>query len=405
VSFEATKNDGSSGTMDVTELAKWSIEKALDGVEIFKGELIVDNDAAPGKVKVTANYDGISSAATTITVFALSKEALANSGSIKEKFGITTEGTSGAVTETFTALHEFIKAGGLTNDKTKDMIVLGDWIDLEAGLEVSPYGVVEQFKVDAANNQLNEEARGEISLQYNDKPLLLRLIVVGINSFRDGGGNIQYQSPENNGIDHVVFQFKNIPGIHIMNQGLENISGGIGYNTGGYAASEMRKYLVPVIEENIELEGSGNFLTGLVNAGVPKDVLWGPTRYVSTVGFQNIATDVTTINDLLWLPTQFEMTGASQTAVNESLTAMLAENDTNQVQLKYYTGGADPASKRTKSNKSGANASYWLGSTGTLKNTGAPYIAGFAMVSNVGAASRAPTYLTDYGVVPAFCVR
>jgi hypothetical protein len=324
-------------------------------------------------------------------------------GSIKEKFAITTEGTAGAVTETFTALHEFIKAGGLTNDKTKDMIELGDWIDLEGGLTVSYYGVDKKFLEDPSSNPLTDENRGEISLDYSTDPdkLVLRLIVAGINSFRDGGGNSQYQSPENNGIDHVVFQFKNVPGIHIMNQGPENKPGEAvsSNNTGGYAASEMRKYLVPVIEENIELEGSGNFLTGLVNAGVPKDVLWGPTRYLSTVGANNTADNVTTINDLLWLPTRFEMTGASQPAIPTKVTAMLAENDTNQVQLKYYTEGTDPASKRTKSKLYGSNDIYWLSSASHFNSVG-----GFAVIGAGGNAVVINVSTTTNGVVPAFCV-
>jgi hypothetical protein len=320
--------------------------------------------------------------------------------SIKEKFGIQLDGTAG-VTAAFHELSAFIKKGGL--GVNYNVIRLGDYIDLEGGLTVDRYGVEKKFAQDAGSNPLYEEDRGKFSLQYNGNPLLLRLIVVGINSFRDGGGNSQYQPvAENNGVDHVVFQFQNIPGMHIMNQGTENIASGIGYNTGGYAASEMRKYLVPVyMEDDKQVEGSGNFLTGLVNAGVPKDVLWGPTRYVSTVGYQNKETDVTTINDLLWLPTRFEMTGESQPAVNESLTAMFAENGANQVQLKYYTEGADPASKRTKSKLDGSNAIYWLGSASTSKPS--PTI-GFAAVSDTGNAAIVGAH-NPSGVVPAFCVR
>jgi hypothetical protein len=235
--------------------------------------------------------------------------------------------------------------------------------------------------------------RGEISLQYNTvESQFLRLIVVGINSFRSGG---TYNKTENNGVDHVVFQFQNIPGIHIMNQG-ETTSDG--YSTGGYAASEMRKYLVPVIEENIEVEGSGNFLAGLVNAGVPKDVLWGPTRYLSTKGFENTADNVTTINDLLWLPTRFEMTGASATATDSpKATAMLAEDDTNQVRLEYYTAGTEAAAKRVKSGLSNLSE-YWLSSASTAKqNIG--FVQVYAeKIYDVGSYLR-------LGVVPAFCVR
>jgi hypothetical protein len=386
--------------MDVTNLAKWSIEEAPEGVSIANsGKLTVAGDAAPGKVKITANYDGISSAAATITVFALSKEALANSGSIKEKFGITTAETPAAVKETFTALYEFIKAGGLTNENTNGMIELGDWIDLEDGLKVDPYGVDQKYEVDTTdNNKLNVEDMGEISLNYNagDTNQLLRLIVVGINSFHSDG---TYNKTENDDVDHVVFQFKNIPGMHIMNQGPENISSGDGYNTGGYAASEMRKYLVPVyMEDDEQVEGSGNFLTGLVNAGVPKDVLWGPTRYVATVGRNNTEDNVTTINDLLWLPTRFEMTGSSQPANSTySMTEMLAENNTNQVRLEYYPKSAGADSKRVKLGLSGIT-DYWLSSTNTSNSN-----IGFAEVWDDGSVEFTVSS-SVWGVVPAFCV-
>jgi hypothetical protein len=95
---------------------------------------------------------------------------------------------------------------------------------------------------------------------------------------------------------------------------------------------------VPVDRGSDPVEGSGNFLAGLVNAGVPVDVLWGPIRYVSTVGHGNTATDFAELNGLLWLPTQFEMIGASQQTNPEieGTEPMLAENETNQARLEYY---------------------------------------------------------------------
>jgi hypothetical protein len=50
------------------------------------------------------------------------------SQSIKAKFGVTA---------TFTKLHEFIQADGLTSQP--DLIQLGDWINLEGGREVATY--------------------------------------------------------------------------------------------------------------------------------------------------------------------------------------------------------------------------------------------------------------------------
>jgi hypothetical protein len=98
---------------------------------------------------------------------------------------------------------------------------LGDYIVLEGGLEVNPYG-----------SAANDENNGKISLNDgNDTDKAMRkLIVVGINSFRSGGGNNLYAKTENNDVDHVVFQFQNIPGIHWMNKGNGTTTGD---NTGG----------------------------------------------------------------------------------------------------------------------------------------------------------------------------
>jgi hypothetical protein len=368
-----------------------------EGTNITSGKLTAATDETAVKLTVKATYNG-ESATAAVKVVATPHNP-SETGSIKEKFSITT-GTTDAVTETFNLLHEFIKGGGLTNDKTNNLIALGDWIDLEGGLEVSPYGVYEKFLNDnAGGNSLDDENRGKISLQYNagDTTQLLRLIVVGINSFRSDG---TYKKTENDGVDHLVFQFKNIPGIHIMNQGQENNSTNPSNNTGGYAASEMRKYLAPVIEDEVEVEGSGNFLAGLVNAGVPKDVLWGPTRYVSTVGYNNTVDDVTTINDLLWLPTRFEMTGSSQAAISPSgVTEMLAENDTNQVRLKYYTEGDNNGRKKSK--QDGSFLAYWLSSAAPFNNS----LRGFAIINTSGTAPVNSASTTRNGVVPAFCVR
>jgi hypothetical protein len=92
---------------------------------------------------------------------------------------------------------------------------------------------------------------------------LLRLIVVGINSFHSKD---KYTVTANNGVPHLVFQFQNIPVSRRMNMSDSN--------GGGYAASEMRKYLIPVDGDTDA--NSGAFLTGLLDAGVPKAVMWAP---------------------------------------------------------------------------------------------------------------------------------
>jgi hypothetical protein len=298
-------------------------------------------------------------------VFAISKnEDVKNSKSIKEKLGITTEdGTIPAVTDTFNALHEFIKAGGLTNENTKEMIKPGDYIDLEGGLTVAAY----------------PDADGGGDFTYPGTSTNTRLIVVGINSFKtDTTVNENYVYPkaseEDDPPSHVVFQFQNIPVEHRMNA---EDSTGASTNAGGYPASEMRKYLTPVDQ----VDGSGNFLAGLEKAGVPVEVLWGPSRVMSTKG------GTKTINDLLWLPTEREMYGSKTHSFND-------ETKQNQPRLAYY--GDD--SFREKVDKTETNKTYCLASVVNLGGT-----------SFCGVASNGKIMLVSasflYGCAPAFCVQ
>jgi hypothetical protein len=113
--------------------------------------------------------------------------------SIKVKFGIKAEGKMG-VASTFNMLSYYIKGGGLSLDS--NVIHLGDWIDLEGGLSVEAYNGFGNFTAE-------DIAITPSSLPFaNYEGKLLRLIVVGINSFNGKNGN---NTP------HVVFQFQNLP--------------------------------------------------------------------------------------------------------------------------------------------------------------------------------------------------
>jgi hypothetical protein len=403
VKFTATTIVGSKDE-DVTGAASWTIAKP-DGSSstINYGNLTVAKGETAETLTVTAAYDDMS-APVTFKVVATPDKNISPTTSIKEKFGISTTGTKEAVTETFNALHEFIQAGGLTNDKTKDMIVLGDWIDLEAGLTVSRYHRGAYPAKDTSNVE-TDEANGKISLAYSSaaNPQLLRLIVVGINSFHSGRGMTadptpqattnggeaagQYNVKVNDATQHLVFQFANIPGFHRINPTADG-------STGGYEASEMREYLVPVIKENTEVPESGHFLAGLVTAGVPQNVLWGPTRYVATVGKDNKLEDCAPLNDLLWLPTRFEMFGASQTGNG----AMLSENAGNQARLEYYL--TDDRRKKSFNNTSDNN--QWLSSVSTNSGTQSDNKNFNGVNADGGARNAAASY--RQGVAPAFCV-
>jgi hypothetical protein len=139
--------------------------------------------------------------------------------------------------------------------------MLGDWIDL-------PHLTVEG---DAGGGAINTD---NIDLGGNGK--LLRLMVVGIDSFA---------ATNKDAPAHVAFQFQNIPGEHRMNSS--------NTTAGGYKESGMRAYL------------TGNFLRGLIAAGVPEGVLYAPTRYIANGGER--ATDA--LADRLWLPTDWELFG------------------------------------------------------------------------------------------------
>ncbi|MDR2247887.1 MAG: hypothetical protein LBE17_14655 [Treponema sp.] len=283
-------------------------------------------------------------------------EGAAGMTSIKDKFGITAEGSEG-VAETFKTLHRFIQAGGLGPD-IEGTIQPGDWIDLES-LTVDGYNAEEYSNPDGGFAVTNTVFSG-------DKGALLRLIAVGINSFRSGRG--QYTVEDNDGVDHVVFQFQNIPVARRMNATDDT--------SGGYAASEMRKYLTPVGGD----PRSGRFLAGLVAAGVPEDVMWAPVRHISVRGAGG------TVQDLLWLPTEREMFGAG------THSEAGYETPENQARLEYYFDAA--RRKKYMGTVFASGSPYWTASPNSSHFT---YVdsAGSAFFSNAGGMS---------GCAPAFCI-
>jgi hypothetical protein len=286
--------------------------------------------------------------------------------SIKAKFGIELEGKAG-VDAAFHQLKAFISNGGLEADPP--VIRTGDWIDLEGGLGVAAYDGTDEAGgggfILSAGDSVAAEGGGTRG----------RLIVVGINSFRSGkGAGGQYAVIKNDGVGHVVFQFQNAAVTRRMNP--ESIG-----NTGGYAASEMRKYLVKVGGDN----ESGKFLAGLVAAGVPEGVLWAPARYVANGG--SGATKEDEIKDILWLPTEWEMFG-SQAAPSAT-----CETEGNQARLEYYNSDG-----RRKKYFESDLIWYWEASpySGDSASFCAVYRYGHTYYNGASSAG---------GVAPAFCVR
>jgi hypothetical protein len=304
--------------------------------------------------------------------------------SIKAKFGIEAEGTEG-VTAAFETLHAFIQSGGLA--RYPDAIRLGDWIDLEGGLAVEAYG-------EGGGDFLHDAAAATREITLGGKPwgTLCRLIVAGINSFQSGkGSDGKYEITDNDGTPHVVFQFQNVPVERRMNPTNDN--------TGGYAVSEMRKYLVPVENDG----ASGNFLAGLTVAGVPEEVLWAPVRYLSagTDGTGSVA-----VSDKLWLPTERELFQDGKDTTTNRGFSVDGETAANQARLAYYTD----ASIRRKVSASNSNypvvsnfenSDYWESSSADVWPNDPP--SKFCDVTTMGTTGGSWASLA-YGVAPAFCV-
>jgi hypothetical protein len=223
---------------------------------------------------------------------------------------------------------------------------LGDYIDLNS-LNVTAYNNAGAFNV------------SNIAIVPTPLPFagyngtLLRLIVVGINSF---GGTTA----------HVVFQFQNVPVSRIMNS----------TKTQRYVNTQMHSYI------------TDNFLAGLKGAGVPTDatdgILWNPSRLVWK-GYGETSAD--SITDYLWLPTEWEMFGTrNKTHTSEGTSA----------RLEYYDNDA----KRIKYDSSKAPQWYWEESP---TNDGTNYR--FSLVGKDGGFTNYDSCQTAYGVAPAFCVK
>jgi hypothetical protein len=278
------------------------------------------------------------------------------------KFGIKAPGYSSAnanatdVTKTFLVVKAYINtstvtAGNVTSANANlGVIKIGDYVDLPS-LSVEAY-------VEGGGNFTNANARVQ---------------VVGVNSYVDKNGN---------GSDkHLVFQFKDILVKRRMNA--------TDTNAGGYAASEMRKYLTTVSGDN----NSGKFLAGFLAAGVPQAALWAPSRVIG-------GASSTTLADSVYLPTVWEVSETNNCTISGYTSDAITANEGtgNQGRLTIYGAGEGGNNSRIKS---GAAAStWWLASASTYSGSSIS----FGFVNNVGNDTTVPASLLG-GVVPAFCVK
>jgi hypothetical protein len=299
---------------------------------------------AGGAAAVSISKSGIEIGTKGITLYA------PDPADLSIKLGITTSGTSTVqhVIDTFTAVHAYlatnpaVSGAGTAAAKIGD-IELGDYVDL----------VSLTIGASTISNTALPGGHGK----------LLRLIVVGINSFQGASDSAPAITNNPGAPTHLVFQFQNVPVTHTMNSA--------NTNAGGYDASDLKAYIC------------GDFLTGLKTAtGLADALLWAPERKVSHGN--PAATD--TITDALWLPTEWEMFGA------RAYSSQDYEVNAGQARLEYYQADAD----RVKYGHDNGRQWYWEAS---------PYSAtGFCDVYD-GGAYATTTAMSLGGVAPAFCIK
>jgi hypothetical protein len=311
-----------------------------------------------GAAGISVTKEGIDRGVQGIT---LCKSFIADASSpdLSIKFGITIAGTTTKqeVTDTFNAVHDYLATNPTVSGSGADTkiggIALGDYIDL-ASLTIG------------TNAPISNTAITPSPLPFAGyEGRLLRLIVVGINSFKVANniGVVNSSAPT-----HLVFQFQNLPATHSMNSGDTNV--------GGYAASGMKAYIM------------GDFLTGLKSAtGLTDAMLWAPARNVSHGGNPVTATD--TITDALWLPTEWEMSGARTWSSQDY------EVGVGQARLEYYQADAD----RKKYDSGNTASRYRLASPRPGNNM---Y---FCAVRDNGATNMDNGASSDECVAPAFCIK
>jgi hypothetical protein len=316
---------------------------------------------------------------------------------LKLKFAVSKTEKAG-VAATFRAISAYLYLNADELNTPQSKIRLGDYIDLEGGLTVEAYS---GDYGDGHGIQGYQDYGGGFSYDaaaamspVKDQGRRLRLIVVGINSFKNGGtdGSSAYKYP---GADtppqHAVFQFQHIPVICPL---LRDYN----YNHIGYAESETRKYLtLPGAEA-----GTGrNFLKGLYEAGVPQNVLWSPTRSINVFGgtnssYAHLPDQTVLLTDALWLPTQWELFGAES-----QYSAFYRETEATQARLEYYRDNA-------------SRIKIWMGS-GNPEMNGWPYWTATCDYHSLGVHAYNINYkgnvqvsdaeCSPAGIVPAFCVK
>jgi hypothetical protein len=232
-----------------------------------------------------------------------------------------------------------------------------------------------------------EAAAGKIALKdYITIPSLTVDNYNGVGYFTTSNAVVEvvglspYKGKNDNGSDeHIVFQFKDVLTKRRMNS--------TDTNAGGYAGSEMRKYLAEVSGD----AASGKFYAGLIAAGVPSSTLWNPKREIGGSGSTK-----STVADSVYLPTLWEVAETNNFTHSGSTGTAVTQNEGagTQGRLKAYGAGENGNNSRKKT---GTIDWWWLASASIYKSSA------FCDVNTTGIAATNAN--SAGGVAPAFCVK
>jgi hypothetical protein len=305
---------------------------------------------------------------------------------LKTVFEVTEEYEDG-VTETFNAVCAYLRDTSEAELKQEGKIRLGSYIDLPS-LFMLTYTADGYY---ASTIDLNDRPINDNNLFVGR---LLRLIVVGINSFYPGRGSTPAAGPvepayqggfgDSAPFPHLVFMFQNCPASSPWAGLFSDLT---------YANSFVRKYLAPVAGA----AGSGQFLAALIESGVPADALFAPKRHTINSRSATSATGTDLIEDKLWLPTMREMFGFDYNPGSDNYTRSndAYETPQNQARLEYYQTNES----RIKYNVSNAATIYY---TASPKSDDAARLCEVIPSGAVGPSGGSPHPLA---IAPAFCVK
>jgi hypothetical protein len=150
----------------------------------------------------------------------------------------------------------------------------------------------------------------------------------------------------------------------------------------------------------------GNFYEGLVNAGVPRDMIFAPKRWIDEPNLTSASVDwwQETQVDPVWLPSEYEMFGRATNSKN-------THTATNQAN---FTGYYSSDTARKKINGDGLLSEYWTNApykdapaNPTPGNPSQAYTENSGNFVTIAKDGKSITVRALYviGLAPAFCIK